>query len=85
MMGNPAGGVDWYGSPGGIRTPGRLLRRELLFPLSYRAAAKRGEEDGKPDSVPARRRVAAIYLGPPLPAGSSDQPGDWPGAVTSPY
>jgi hypothetical protein len=23
-------------APGGIRTPGHLLRRQLLFPLSYR-------------------------------------------------
>ena len=51
-----------------------------------------GKEACKPDSVPTRKGwVVTIYLGLPLPTGSSDQPGDWPalagwpGAITSPY
>ena len=31
--------VDYYGDPGETRTPDILLRRQALYPLSYRAGS----------------------------------------------
>ena len=38
---------------------------------------------GRPSSSP-RSKAAAIHLGPPLPEGSSGQPGGWSGCVIAP-
>ena len=38
--------LTWIGAPEGTRTPGLLLRRQLLYPAELLAQAKRGAGDG---------------------------------------
>ena len=46
-------------TPGGIRTHGRLLRRQLLYPAELRERAPRGRGDGRQNSNSAKGGIRA--------------------------
>ena len=62
----------------------QVVRARLVSRASQWMSFEGARQACKPGSVSFRGRTVAIYLGPTLPADSSSQPGDGPGAHSPP-